>query len=302
MRFLGLLLVGLAFTVSACGHKSDPNAPQVEQGGTVQTAARAWAVEMPAFARDFFDALAAHAAFTSEMVGAWNTPQQASPDEVAALRERFHELRLRAQALPEGTPEIQEVNSALVQGLTLTERAYDDYQAAIEQGRYELMTKGDDLIVRAQAEFNKAQPTLEKILGTPAEGTIVADALKMQAAVRAANVEVREVLDINLAMVNALKQSDINHAAKLAKEAKRHADRALSRLEALPPSDYDELQMFLQDTIHGYQLVSDGFDSYVKGIAQLDLNIIRKGDDETKTGFKEINEATVNFFKFLRAQ
>jgi hypothetical protein len=58
MRSLGLLIVAVAVAVSACDDKSDPSAPQVEQGGTVQTAARAWATEMPDFSRDFTDALA----------------------------------------------------------------------------------------------------------------------------------------------------------------------------------------------------------------------------------------------------
>jgi hypothetical protein len=53
MRSLGLLIVAVAVAVSACDDKSDPSAPQVEQGGTVQTAARAWATEMPDFSRDF---------------------------------------------------------------------------------------------------------------------------------------------------------------------------------------------------------------------------------------------------------
>jgi hypothetical protein len=302
MRVLGLLLVGLAFTASACGHKSDPNAPQVEQGGAVQSAARAWAVEIPDFARDLFDALAEHSALVTDMVGTWNTPQQVSPNEVATVRERFHELLLRAQALPGGTPEINEVNSTLVQALTLFEQAYDDYEAGLEQGRFKLLKEGDDLIARASAEVTKAQPSLEKVIGAPAEGTISAEAQKIAEAVRAANVELRKVLDANLAMLGALKRSDLDQAEKQANGGKRHADLALLRLESLPPSSYDELQDFQQDMIHGYQLVSSGFGSYAKGIPKLDLKVIRKGDEQTKTGLEDISEATQNLFTFLRSQ
>lgn len=300
MRFLGLLLVGLACTVSGCGHKSDPNAPQVEQGGTVQTAARAWALEMPAFERDLFDALAAHAALTSEMVGTSN--QQVSPAQVAAVGARFHELYLRARLLPNGTSEIDKVNSALEQGLALIDRAYDDYQAGLEQGRPKLLQEGDGLIVRAQAELAKAEPAMEQVVGRPPEGTIVAEALKIQTAARAANGELIEAFHINHALLLALKRADLKQATKLAAQAKHHVDQGLARLEALPRSDYDQLQAYLQDMIGGYQLVSDGFDSYVKGIPQLDLTALRKGDEQIKAGYKKINNAAQTFFVFLRSQ
>ena len=80
MRYLGLLLVAVAVAVSACDDKSD--APQVQQGGTSGAAARAWAVEMPDFTRDLFDALAEHVAFTGDILATWGTPQQPSRSRV----------------------------------------------------------------------------------------------------------------------------------------------------------------------------------------------------------------------------
>jgi hypothetical protein len=103
-------------------------------------------------------------------------------------------------------------------------------------------------------------------------------------------------------MLSAMKNADLKQAARLAAEAKRQAHQALSALEALPQPDYDQLEEFLQDTIRGYQLVSEGFDSYSRGIPQLDLKRLRKGDEQTKSGLREINQATQDFFQFLRSQ
>ena len=107
MRYLALLLVAFAVAVSACDDKSD--APQVEQSGRPGAAARQWASEMPAFYRDLNDALAEHAAFISDVLATWGTPQQPPASRVISNQARFNGLLLRAQALPEGTPEINVV-------------------------------------------------------------------------------------------------------------------------------------------------------------------------------------------------
>lgn len=297
MRSLGILLVGLALAVSACGHKSDPNAPQVEQGGTVQTAARAWAAEVPDLARDVLDALAETAAWSNDLVETWGTPQQVPPS-----RARFHQLLLRAQALPEGTPEIHLVNLALVRALTLMERAYDKYLAGLEQGRVRLLVEGDALLQQADAEFARVQPTMEKVVGAPSEGTVAAEVLKIRPVYRAANLEASEAFDLSVKMAVALKHGDLRQAAKLAGQAKRHVDRGLSGLEALSPPDYDELRAFLQNTVNGYRLLSDGFASYNEGIKNLDLKLLRQANQQTKLGFQDVNGAVEDLLRFLRSQ
>ena len=302
MRSLGLLIVAVAVAVSACDDKSDPSAPQVEQGGKVQTAARAWATEIPDFSRDLLDALAAHAAFTNDLISTWGTPQQPPRSRLVFIQARFNGLRLRAQALPEGTPEIQAVNSALVRGLGLAVEAYDSYLAGYEEGRLKPMEHGDELIGQAQAEFARLQPTIEKVVGVPSEGTIVAEAKKMSPALFTADAEANKAFDLVLDSTTAVKHGDVKRAAKLATQAKRHVDKGLSGLEALQPPDYDELQAYLQKTIDGYQLLSDGFATYVKGIEKLDPKLIRKGFQKATTGFQEVNDATEELFQFLRSQ
>src|SRR6187551_1149846 len=102
MRYLSLLLVAVAVAISACDDKS--GAPQVEQSGTMGAAAREWASEMPDFYRDLTDALAEHAAFISDVLVTWGTPQQPPASRLVFNQARFNGLLLRAQRLPEGTP------------------------------------------------------------------------------------------------------------------------------------------------------------------------------------------------------
>jgi len=301
-RSFVLLVLAVAMAVSACDHKSDPSAPQVEQGGTVQTAARAWATEMPDFTRDLFDALAEHAALISDMVTTWRTPQQPPRSRLVFIQARFNGLRLRAQELPEGTPEIQAVNSALVRGLGLAVEAYDNYLAGYEEGRFKLLEHGAELIGQAQAEFARVNPIIEKVLGVPSEGTIVAEAKKMSPALFAAEAESNKAFDLVSGSTTALKHGDVERAAKLATEAKRHVDQGLSGLEVLEPPDYDELQTFLEKTIAGYRLLSEGFASYLKGIEKLDPKLIREGIQKAETGFQAVNDATEELFRFLRSQ
>jgi hypothetical protein len=300
MRYLGLLLVAVAVAVSACDDKSD--APQVQQGGTSGAAARRWAVEMPDFTRDLFDALAEHAAFTGDILATWGTPQQPPRSRVIFIQARFNGLRLRAQALPEGTPEINAVNLALVRGLDLAVQAYDSYLAGIEEGRFRPMAHGDELMAQAQAEFARARPALEKVLGVPTEGTIVAEGKRISPALYVAQAEADKALDLLMDSAPALKHRDFKEAAKLATEAKRHVDKGLSGLEALEPPDYDELQAYLKKTIDGYRLLSAGVASYVKGIKKLDPKLIREAAQKAEQGLQEVSDATEELFRFLRSQ
>jgi hypothetical protein len=257
---------------------------------------------MPDFGRDLLDALAEHAALTSDLITTWGTPQQPPRSRLVFIQARFNGLRLRAQALPEGTPEIQAVNSALVRGLALAVEAYDSYLAGYEEGRFKPMEHGDELIAQAQAEFARVQPTIEKVLGVPPEGTIVAEGKKMSPALFAAEAESNKAFDLALDSTTAVKHGDFKRAAKLATEAKRHVDKGLSGLEALQPPDHDELQAYLQKTIDGYQLLSDGFGGLVKGIEKLDPKLIREGLQKAATGFQEVNDATEELFRFLRSK
>ena len=184
MRYLGLLLVAVAVAVSACDDKSD--APQVQQGGTSGAAARRWAVEMPDFTRDLFDALAEHAAFTGDILATWGTPAnrkkspKLSPSIFILIQARFNGLRLRAQALPEGTPEINAVNLALVRGLDVAVQAYDSYLARIEEGRFKPLGARRRAYGPSASRLARARPALKKVLGVPTEGTIVAEGKENQ--------------------------------------------------------------------------------------------------------------------------
>jgi hypothetical protein len=185
---------------------------------------------MQAFSRDLLDALAEHAALSSDLVGSWGTPQQIPPSRVTALRDHFHELLLRAQALPDGTPEIHAVNLAVVEGLTLMQAAYDKYLAGLEQANLKLLGQGDRLIKEADTQFTKVLPAIEKVVGGPSEGTIVAEVLKLRPVVQQANIELTQALALNAKMLAEVKHGSLKQATKLAAEAKRHVDRGISRL------------------------------------------------------------------------
>jgi hypothetical protein len=116
----------------------------------------------------------------------------------------------------------------------------------------------DELMAQAQAEFARARPALEKVLGVPSEGTIVAEGKRISPALYVAQAEADKALDLLIDSAAAAKHRDFKEAAKLATEAKRHVDKGLSGLEALEPPDYDELQAYLKKTIDGYRLLSAG--------------------------------------------
>jgi len=111
-----------------------------------------------------------------------------------------------------------------------------------------------------------------------------------------------KALDLLTESASALKFRFFKEAAKLATEAKRHVDKGLSRLEALEPPDYDELQAYLQKTIDGYRLLSDGVASYVKGIKKFDPKLIREAAQKFEQGLQEVNDAAEELFRFLRSQ
>jgi hypothetical protein len=135
MRSLGLLLaVSLVAVATGCSHKSASQAtsPQLKQGGSTQAAAE-WATAVEDFAPGFYSVLADHASLTAELIGAWGTARQPDSSRVMLIKNRIHTLLIEAQTLPGGTPEIEDVNGAVVRGLTLMERAYDDYLAGLRR-------------------------------------------------------------------------------------------------------------------------------------------------------------------------
>ena len=154
-------------------------------------------------------------------------------------------------------------------GLDLAVQAYDSYLAGIEEGRFKpLAARRRAYGPSASRVLGRARPALEKVLGVPTEGTIVAEGKKNQSG------------SINVAQAEADKASrpphgqrtrthsigEFKEAAKLATRAKRHVDKGLSGLEAFEPPDYDELQAYLKKTIDGIPTTLAGGASYVKGI------------------------------------
>jgi hypothetical protein len=157
-------------------------------------------------------------------------------------------------------------------------------------------------MAQAQDEFAKARPAIAKVVGVPPEGTIAAEAEKIRPALYSVQAEANKAVDLFLDSASALKHHDLKEAAKLATEAKRHVDKGLSRLEALETPDYDELKAFLQETIDGYRLLSDGLASYARGIEKLEPKLIREGALKAEKGSQDVSDAQEELFRFLRSQ
>ena len=140
------------------------------------------------------------------------------------------------------------------------------------------------------------------MLGVPAEGTIAAEARRITPAVSTASAEADKALDLLLDSAKALRRGDDKQAAKLAIAAKRHVDKGLLGLEALEPSDHEELQTYLQKTIAGYRLFSKGITSYARGIEELDFKLLEESALKSQAGFQEVYDASEDLFRFLRSQ
>jgi hypothetical protein len=69
----------------------------------------------------------------------------------------------------------------------------------------------------------------------------------------------------------------------------------------LPSPDYDDLKAYLEHTVRGYQLVSNAFSSYVKGLEKGDAELVKEGDHDLGLGLKEINDASEELAQFLRS-
>ena len=91
MRYLGS-------AVGCCGcgglclrRQADPPSPGPNRAGRARGGGRRrWAVEMPDFTRDLFDALAEHAAFTGDILATWGTSSQQKKNPPRSKRAHFH--------------------------------------------------------------------------------------------------------------------------------------------------------------------------------------------------------------------
>ena len=303
MRSLGpLLAVSLVALATGCSHKSassQPTSPQLKQGGSAQAAAEEWATAVEDFAPGFYAVLADHASLTAELIGTWGTPRQPDSSRVMLIKNRIHTVLIEAQTLPGGTREIEDVNGAVVRGLTFMERAYDDYLAGLHTGRLRLLEEGDELVGKAVAEFTRAQPSFRKVVGTPTGG-LDAEVQLLAPVVRAANIEVNDAVDLYGEMIPAIKQGDLTQAKELADEAKRHIDHGLSRLKALSKPENPQLQGYLERMIGAFQLLSVGSDAYLRGLASLDLDQLRLADEKTKRGFTEVYRASEELLRYAQ--
>ncbi len=302
MRSLGLLLaVSLVAVATGCSHKSASQAtsPQLKQGGSTQAAAEEWVTAVKDFAPGFYSVLADHASLTAELIGMWGTARQPDSSRVMLIKNRIHTVLIEAQTLPGGTSEIEDVNGAVVRGLTLMERAYDDYLAGLRTGRLRLLEDGDALVGKAVAEFTKAQPSFRKVVGTPTGG-LDAEVQLLAPVVRGANIEANDAVDLYGDMIPALKQGDLTQAKKLAAEAKRHIDHGLSRLQALPKPENPELQTYVQRMVGAFQLLSIGSAAYLKGLSSLDVDQLRLADAKTKRGFTEVYRASEKLLRYAQ--
>jgi hypothetical protein len=291
-----VLLILPALVLAGCGDSS-----QVEAGGTVGEAARAWSdVADPLVNKDFADALVAHTALMRSMVGRWGVNQQSFRPPIIEGRRRFRSLLAKARALPSGSQEINDVNRGFVRALELMVSAYDDYLAGVSSSKFERIDAGDEKMLRAQAKIAELRPALDRIFGKP-EG-FAGELRDLSTVGSLISIQANEALRANSDMLDALEEGRWTRAARKSKEAGRRFRAIVERLERVPEPKDPRLARFLDDLLSGYRLVADGFADYDRGLAARDIPALRLGDGKVRRGLVRVETATERLFRTVRTE
>jgi hypothetical protein len=246
------------------------------------------------------DALGQHAGVSAQMVGTWDTDRM-PVSEVQQMGDRFEEMLEDAHALPGGTDEIEEVNAALVSGLELMVRAYDQYSMGMNSGRFELMERGDNLILQARAQFLDARPEFDQVVGGP-EGDFAEQLRDVSDELRAASLEANKGLEANADLADALENGNWKSAGQEAARAKTHFGRAVASLETLSVPTDEHVRAFLRQTANGYRLLLNAQSDYARGIAARNIAALRDGDRKVRRGYRLVTDASADLAAFAQSQ
>jgi hypothetical protein len=299
--FIAALLVSAAVVVSACDGGSSEPRPQVEQGGTVQEAARTWADAVRPLELAFVAAIEDHTALVAETaaIGALRADELPA-SRYETLRQRFQALLEDARGLPGGTPEIEQANAGMVAGLTLLVSAYDHYVTGIERNNWEVMERGDDEFLEAQSELAKARPALSAIVGPP-EG-LEEEFTALSVEMRAANIEANEAWKANGEMIDALTRGRWGAAAKKSAKAGNRFRSVLGRLERVPEPSDEHLRTYLGEQIRAFRLLSEAFADYDRGLAARNIALLDAGDKKARQGARLTTQSAQSLLRFLISQ
>jgi hypothetical protein len=287
-----LLLAALVLGSTGCGETE-----QVNAGGTVQEAARAWVEEARILERGLADAVVAHTAFTRQIAGKWDTDRSFMPRPAGDVRRRFQRLLAQARGLPKGSAEINAANATLVRGLSQSVKAYDEYLIGLKTGRFAHMEAGDKHWSRATLELSRVRPMLDDVVGKPTSA-FERELRELTTTLRPVlSTQADRALVTNSDMIDALERGKWGVARMKSAAAGRQFRAIVRRLERVPEPRDPRLADFLDKTIEGYRLITAAFVDYDRGLPTRDNALLTAGDRKFQRGFKLTQKAAADLIQ-----
>jgi hypothetical protein len=282
---LGLLaLAGAGAVSSGCASNSN------SQEQAWQRATDALAANLPAF-------IAGETAIEAQF-----STHRSTPKLIAAItlqRHRAERLRVQAEHLPASTASERLGARMLAKAFSRYRTAYDDYRAGLRQHTPALLVSGDreeqsgfTLLAKARQKIETGQPSN----GFEAELHDYATAVQQVHPLEATAVNLGNQFFLDLNKPNA-SVATLREDARRARDANR---RAAARLGALTQPSDERLAAIAADYTHGYRMLAEAYDDYLRGLSGEGQGKLRQGDTVRSRGYATIDRANRRLVKLAK--